>query len=517
MAEGVAAGLPVPAWAMALSDARSRSMARAFLQSTGPDGFVSAADGRALLQETGLPLEHLRRIWELSDLDRDFRLSLREFVCAMQLVGLLKAGRALPLEVHPREQEDVVTYIRPFVDNAVSSSQEERGKDVSLNGVRAAGTLGDMPATVAPIFEKAALLDSTDDLRRLSSALVDERSGLSHVLARRRDMEGRLRDVHRSMDKLREERRSLESEMAANESHVLHLQRSIQSISEEVTANEQERSMLRHTGALQANGSAERRGPAPYASPEEERRDVLAKVRAERELLQRDQRGIHDSRHRLVDASTGKRDAEAMQQHWFERRQQAEQDRGLMMTALETERSKLTALRAERLLLCEERSALESELADLAQERWLAEQETERLPYARTEEVIQGRPQSDRAEQRLSANKGVLREEWQYPPHAVTVLDGWLPMPAHPGSGAAPEHSNNVSWMRRPEAGQARSVSTGRLDKRGVRNDDLAAGAAVVGSSAAHGGGWDDTFGGPGTSLPGSSVLGSQRMARFGG
>lgn len=46
-----------------------------------------------------------------------------------------------------------------------------------------------------------------------------------------------------------------------------------------------------------------------------------------------------------------------------------------MLTAIEAERGKLSAMRAERIKLWEERSTVEREMTELAQERWLTEHE----------------------------------------------------------------------------------------------------------------------------------------------
>merc|ERR1712232_1373008 len=76
-----------------------------------------------------------------------------------------------------------------------------------------------------------------------------------------------------------------------------------------------------------------------------------------------------------------------LQQSLLEKQRQTEQDRGLMLTAIEAERSRLSAMRAERIRMWEERSALEREMTDILQERWLAEH---RAPPARA-----GRPEKD--------------------------------------------------------------------------------------------------------------------------
>lgn len=59
-------------------------------------GLMSAATARTVLTGTGVPKAALKKIWELSDVDKDGSLDLSEFVIAMYLVGLVKQGLDLP-------------------------------------------------------------------------------------------------------------------------------------------------------------------------------------------------------------------------------------------------------------------------------------------------------------------------------------------------------------------------------------------------------------------------------------
>ncbi|CAE8665146.1 unnamed protein product, partial [Polarella glacialis] len=88
-----------------LSEEENDRLARLFDRSRGLDGFVDAEEGRRLLRRTGLQEHQLESIWDLSDLDRDRRLSLREFACAMHLAEQVRRGRPLPVEVRREHQE----------------------------------------------------------------------------------------------------------------------------------------------------------------------------------------------------------------------------------------------------------------------------------------------------------------------------------------------------------------------------------------------------------------------------
>mmetsp|Transcript_59771 Transcript_59771/g.142235 ORF Transcript_59771/g.142235 Transcript_59771/m.142235 type:complete len:965 (+) Transcript_59771:72-2966(+) len=63
------------------------------------DGLIEAHDAKKVMDESGLPAVELAHIWALCDEDRDGRLTLEEFLCAMQLVSLRRQGEDLPTEL----------------------------------------------------------------------------------------------------------------------------------------------------------------------------------------------------------------------------------------------------------------------------------------------------------------------------------------------------------------------------------------------------------------------------------
>mmetsp|Transcript_73923 Transcript_73923/g.117096 ORF Transcript_73923/g.117096 Transcript_73923/m.117096 type:complete len:582 (+) Transcript_73923:61-1806(+) len=520
-------------------DEESRSIAKAFSMARGPDGFVHAEEGKRQLQKTGLPNETLHNIWDLSDLDRDGRLSLREFVCAMHLASEAKQHRPLPSELDHRYQEVLVRNVERLVATGVSHGFEDAGgkmrpeewsttdtrngrlgafdtnssganfdshrsedryaiyeedrkgvRDLGSVGVGskrtglgfdAAGDLGrrgrdPTPRSVsgqrvgdhgrrspiseslglpdpgaglgqlASVFEVTARLDATGELRRISREVLEERRNLEQQLARRRDFERQLQEVRGQLEALREERRRVEVESSASQRHAAHLQDELGFVEREVKDSEQDLNALRES----ADTSRIRRGPAPYSSAEEERRDVLSKVRAEKELLQRDQRSIEELRLKLEDVFKDKLDAQVLQQQLLEKQRQSEQDRGLMLTAIEAERSKLSAMRAERIRMWEERSGLEREMTDIMQERWLAEH---RGPPSRA-----GRPEKD-FKDGMGVPIGVPTEQYYR---------------SAPGDLQKNEVGNTGSVRR---DGNYRSGMQGgmRVDAKGVRNEDALA------------------------------------------
>jgi len=609
-----------------LPEEEARRIARDFNLAAGPGGFVSGEEGQRQLQQTGLPDQMLRSIWDMSDLDRDQRLSLREFTCAIFLASQCSMGRPLPVEVRPEQQEALVREVERFAgrdgagfedglsgklgghrpedwstaDTAASLSRSKRngrsrqdqspgrlgdggfddrgrrgdgafestglgfdsagglgsrlrGRDPTsrpLDGLGENGARGVLAssssmadridgaglAQLASVFEMVARLDSGGDLKRLSEQVIEERRELEGQLSRRRDFERQLQESRSQLDGLREEQRRIKTEEAGSQRHIQHLQDELMFVTKEVQDAEEDLRAVREAAELpRGGGSKERsRGPAPYASAEEERRDVLSKVRSERELLQRDHKQIEELRARLEEVFKKKLDAQVMQQSLLEKQRQTEQDRGLMLTAIEAERGKLSALRAERISMWEERSRLEREMTDVAQDRWLAEQQGPPGSLARRERAQQlrgpGVPSSEEPRSSPSAPqrpRGVPREDQSMP----TVIGGpppGVPMSEGYRGGAAtsdPYERYGFGQERRavgtadPGRGQPEALRSGydsrKSDGRGVRNE---AGGDGRGSrpGSPDRGGWNYGFGAEAPPLGSPMSLTSRQTATFG-
>jgi hypothetical protein len=59
-------------------------------------GFVSGNAAKAVLSSSGVPKTALRKIWELSDIDKDGQLDKKEFIICLYLVDMVKKGQELP-------------------------------------------------------------------------------------------------------------------------------------------------------------------------------------------------------------------------------------------------------------------------------------------------------------------------------------------------------------------------------------------------------------------------------------
>eukprot|EP00971_Amphidinium_carterae_P004373 87464-Amphidinium_carterae.1 len=63
------------------------------------DGLIEASDAKRVMDQSELPPVELAHIWALCDEDRDGRLTLEEFLCAMHLISLRRNGSELPTEL----------------------------------------------------------------------------------------------------------------------------------------------------------------------------------------------------------------------------------------------------------------------------------------------------------------------------------------------------------------------------------------------------------------------------------
>jgi len=62
---------------------------------TDRDGFVGS-EVTTFFQQSGLPVTTLSSIWDLSDVNKDGRLDIQEFCCAMALISGVKEGNPMP-------------------------------------------------------------------------------------------------------------------------------------------------------------------------------------------------------------------------------------------------------------------------------------------------------------------------------------------------------------------------------------------------------------------------------------
>lgn len=350
-----------------LPEEEGRRMAQTFDRCRSSHGFVQADMAKAELERTGLTNEMLTKIWELSDLDRDGRLSVREFACALHLAEQARGGYPLPHTVSVEQQAQLMRSVEAFV-SPHPARRDEFGSDIASPEVRSGKgvreTAGDAFASVRGdrgavptddgrgyrerLGQLALLLDAAREagnLHRFCEDVLHVRQELEEQLARRRDYQQELRELREAIDQLRDERRVVEVDNASIRRRVAHLQDEVAFVEAELQGAEGDLVDLREATGF--------RGDA---------HDHIGGVMAERRQLEMDQASIRDLRTRLVEHSREKAQLQGMQQALVERQRHIEQDRNLTLTAIEAERTKVAASQQTRLRMCEERWVLEQEL-----------------------------------------------------------------------------------------------------------------------------------------------------------
>ena len=65
------------------------------------NGFISGASAKTILTQSSVPKSALKKIWDLSDRDKDGQLDIYEFTLAMYYCDIAKQGREVPNELDP--------------------------------------------------------------------------------------------------------------------------------------------------------------------------------------------------------------------------------------------------------------------------------------------------------------------------------------------------------------------------------------------------------------------------------
>ncbi|GFU31057.1 intersectin-1 [Nephila pilipes] len=171
-------------------------------------GFLTGAQARNILVNTGLSQPILAQIWSLSDIDGDGRLSSEEFVLAMHLAESVKAGDALP------------SFLP--ADLIPPSHRRKRSTSIQSTGSTSSHALGDINLLGDFKDEKLLQQQTTfEDKRRENfekgQAELEKRR-LALLEAQRKEQEERERkerEEHERRERIRQEqerRRQLELE-----------------------------------------------------------------------------------------------------------------------------------------------------------------------------------------------------------------------------------------------------------------------------------------------------------------
>merc|ERR1719367_18049 len=91
-----AASTPPPIeWAIP-QQKRVQYMAQFQANDKAKTGFLAAVQARTILLQTGLAQQTLASVWNISDIDKDGKLSVEEFILAMHLCDMGQKGEPLP-------------------------------------------------------------------------------------------------------------------------------------------------------------------------------------------------------------------------------------------------------------------------------------------------------------------------------------------------------------------------------------------------------------------------------------
>jgi len=101
---------PPPSVTWAAGEEELRNYRNIFLACVDPaaTGYAAPGEAKKVLERSSLPVEELSRIWQLSDMDGDGNLSLREFLCAMVIAARRLQGAPLPAAVPPELLDSLV-------------------------------------------------------------------------------------------------------------------------------------------------------------------------------------------------------------------------------------------------------------------------------------------------------------------------------------------------------------------------------------------------------------------------
>lgn len=324
----------------------ARAISRAFNQLRDARGYVPTEAAWAQLeQRTGLPHDVLKDILQKSDLDRDNRLSLREFVCAMHLGDRVRHGQRTPIEVTPEQQGILARGVEKMIGQnnerqQPSDNEEKRKKDQQTHQL----------GPLASVFKAKAEHETAAELEHMSEDVVRERQDLAQELAMQRELKDQLKEVRVRTNELQDEHLRASAAAANIAVHNQHLEAELKFLQDEVKLADAD---FEHLHAVTASRNGNRRD--------------LHSMQGERELWSQDKNRVQEMLLKIDDLQRQKARSREDQQVLLEHQRQSEHDRNLLLTAIENEHEKLSAMRAERLGMWEERTKLERELQDLKQ------------------------------------------------------------------------------------------------------------------------------------------------------
>jgi len=210
-------------------------------------GVIDGKTARAVLEKSGLSRNVLGVIWELSDLNSDGILNLKEFLIAMHLTTKCKKGFPLPADV-PSELLDQLNhdeipsilhkehkptidappetwkYSRTYLDSAI---EEEKRLKKDLNG-----EVDESEEEMRYIFDLCAQVES--DSARMEIELDKKKTLLSELDRSKKELQERKLAVTEMRKNLNIDKISLNRDRTKLQSEIIHLKKLLAENSQDV-------------------------------------------------------------------------------------------------------------------------------------------------------------------------------------------------------------------------------------------------------------------------------------------
>ena len=316
---------------------------------------LDGTDARALLLRSGLSHSELCDIWDLSDTDRDGKLTFGEFVAAMVLVSRVRDGKAFIPPQLPAPLKDLLNITR----SEAASVYKVSPPTVVLPPSAKEPVIGfgsDKPSTAPLVRElESSPRYKPEPVVKAEPTLVEQQMSLEHRAVtestirdrglRKQVLEGRAR-----LASLKEDAKKIEIELVSADHEAQRVGDQILSLKHQIAETEDELETFRREAgqAVLPSGGANN--------------DIVQAVASIRESVGESEREVLELRAQIERVQREKIDLQSNLSVLQEKKRQADQDRNLMIVGLENERAKLVAVRAERLKLWEQRHQLTREL-----------------------------------------------------------------------------------------------------------------------------------------------------------
>lgn len=227
-------------------------------------GFLSGPQARNIMVQTQLPQQILALIWGLSDMDSDGRLGCEEFVLAMHLCDIAKAGEtvpaALPLELIP------------------PTFRRQRQSSVSSGG---------LPETIDPLagMPQSSFEDKRKENYEKGQAELDRRRK-TLLEQQRKEQDERERKEREEADKLEKIRLEQERRRQAEIEKQLLRQRELEQEKEEQRRRAQDqREAARKEMERQRQLEWETQKSQELQAQRQKEQDILLKLKAKNQTL----------------------------------------------------------------------------------------------------------------------------------------------------------------------------------------------------------------------------------------